>query len=300
MGGYYRSNQTNTHKRTPPQDMDNPKFVTYKIKMFTSPRKLKISSHLPLEETKLKRTKQQQQQNETVIFKSTRKLQQYKLIRSSFNVINSIWFVKLGWLVWLQLNDDLIIQQNTFLQILLRGVDNGLYTILKMTDLGFIIIVFPIVSYLDSIYYKLKINTSNMFNTMVNTILPIGGWLETNIFQTINIISNPIYNLLLKISFIENQVPSQLDQDISGVMKLLLILFNLKTNLVNYIVCLILSIFTTPLNYVFHINTLFNYQLVHQNRITLESFSRICQNVAFEIWMEWVSYFQKDRTDTYS
>lgn len=280
--------------------MDNPEFVTYKIKMFPSPRKLKISSHLPLDERKTTKNKQQQQQQSqnTLIFKSTRKLQQYKLIRTSFNVINAICFVKLGWLVWIQFNDDLV-QHNGGVQLLLRWMDNTVYTFLKMTDLGFIIIVFPIVSYLDTIYYKSRTNVSSMFNTIVGKVMPLGGWLETHIFQNMNVVANPIYIFLLKITLINDQTSQFHQDDMSAIMKIILISFQLKTNLLNYLVCFILSIITTPLNYVIHINTLFNYQLAHQNRITLDSLSRIFQNVAFEIWMEWVSYFQKDRTATF-
>lgn len=168
-----------------------------------------------------------------------------------------------------------------------------------MTDLGFIIIVFPIVSYLDTIYYKSRTNVSSMFNTIVGKVMPLGGWLETHIFQNMNVVANPIYIFLLKITLINDQTSQFHQDDMSAIMKIILISFQLKTNLLNYLVCFILSIITTPLNYVIHINTLFNYQLAHQNRITLDSLSRIFQNVAFEIWMEWVSYFQKDRTATF-
>lgn len=272
--------------------MDNPEFVTYQIKMFPSPKKLKTRPVTIQQESRDVRKRQEG----NLIFKSTRKLQQYKLIRFSFSFINEIFLFKLVWLVWTQYNEDNIIQ-NKYSQTLLRWGDTGVYTVLKVTDFGFILIAYPVVRYIDSFYYKLKVGISNKMNSFIVMILPFIGWLETNIFQRLDFIFTPVYRGMTKLSFLKNNITRGEVQDRSGVLRIGTVLLQLKLLLFNYLTSTIISTFTTPVNYLIHINTLFNYQLTHQTRITFTSVCRMCQNVFIEIWLEWVHYFEKPGED---
>lgn len=270
--------------------MDNPVFITYHVKLFpNAPRKLQISSQLD----SLVGNRDLTKGPDTFSFKSSRKLQQYRLIRFTINFLKDIFVVRLIWVFWKQYQDETRLQ-NKYWQPLLRLLDKGVYEFLKITDLGFIIIAFPIVTYVETQCYNLRNSFMKRINIFMSTNSSFWGWLETQLFQNVDLLFAPIYKVLVKISFIKinnNTEGGREQNNSSNMVKIFQLLMKNKIYLISYVINLIIPIFTTPFNYIIHINDLLNYQLSHQSRLNIVTLSRIFQNVAIQIWLEAVSYF---------
>lgn len=278
-------------------------FVTYHIKLFprSSPRKLKVRSDLDI----LATANNESNKNNTVLakkrqidlnFKSSRKLQQYRLIRFVSNAFNEFFFIRLSILLWKQHKDDSV-TSNTYWLRMLKTLDRGFYNILNITDLWFLVFVFPIVSYGDSLWFNVKLLFSRTVNNLAKDISPLAKWFEKKVSKKMDFIFLPLYlflinSILLKfgVNYLKNDQPSS---ETSGLFRLIYLIFKIKLLLFDFLVKSIVSIFRKPVDYLIHINSLLNHYLSHQNRINVQSISIVIQSVIIILWLELNDYFGK-------
>lgn len=278
-------------------------FVTYHIKLFprSSPRKLKVRSDLDI----LATANNESNKNNTVLakkrqidlnFKSSRKLQQYQLIRFVSNAFNEFFFIRLSILLWKQHKDDSV-TSNTYWLRMLKTLDRGFYNILNITDLWFLVFVFPIVSYGDSLWFNVKLLFSRTVNNLAKDISPLAKWFEKKVSKKMDFIFLPLYlflinSILLKfgVNYLKNDQPSS---ETSGLFRLIYLIFKIKLLLFDFLVKSIVSIFRKPVDYLIHINSLLNHYLSHQNRINVQSILIVIQSVIIILWLELNDYFGK-------
>lgn len=276
--------------------MNNSIFVTYHIKLFprSPPRKLHRNSPLLHSLTKTNNFNTKRQID--FFFKSSRKLQQYRLIRFISNTFNGIFFIRLSILFWKQYKEESITSNKYWVRVL-KLVDQGFYHILNVTDLWFVVFAFPIVSYGDSLWFNMKHIFNREFNNLIKESSPLCKWFERYVFKKVDSIFTPIYLFLIdtvltkgKLNILKNE---QLSSEVSGLVRLIYIILKIKFLIFDYLIRLLISVFQRPFNYLMRINNLLNYYLSHQNRINLISVLRLFQNVVVILWLEWKEYFGK-------
>lgn len=276
--------------------MDNSEFVTYRIKLFPSPKNQ--SYHYFESDVQNQGQKPRKLlQDSSMRFKSRKKLKEYRLIRFSAKFLRDVFIVKLCWRLWRQFTEDLV-EPDGFGKSVLRTADFTLYKFLQASDLGILFIAFPLLSYWDRSVYRIREFIESPTTINIWEMLSVGClWFDQTILKYTDFIFLPIVHwkrdrLKNTLSLVNEQHALDKFSKSSGFIQLIQLILIFKYLTIRYLLTTVINICIKPAQYIAHINGLLNRQLQLYDHISPITLLKMLSNVFVQILEEFEGHFK--------